>query len=97
MKRLAVVVVVVALGTAACSTPASQSGTTEPQNTATTGASPPGSIEPGSSSSTVAPDAPSVKPDGPLAPDFTLALASGGTFTLSDAAKPVYMVFWAEW
>ncbi len=37
------------------------------------------------------------KPEGPEAPDFTLALASGESFTLSSEAKPVYMIFWAEW
>lgn len=31
------------------------------------------------------------------APDFTLDLADGTTFTLSEAAQPVYLVFWAEW
>lgn len=35
--------------------------------------------------------------EGPVAPDFTLALGDGGVFTLSEGAKPVYMVFWAEW
>ena len=35
--------------------------------------------------------------DGPDAPDFALALASGETFVLSDEQKPVYLVFWAEW
>jgi hypothetical protein len=35
--------------------------------------------------------------DRPLAPDFTMALESGGTFTLSEAQTPVYLVFWAEW
>lgn len=35
--------------------------------------------------------------DRPLAPDFTLALGDGGTYTLSEGAKPVYLVFWAEW
>lgn len=33
----------------------------------------------------------------PLAPDFTLELGDGGTYTLSEGAKPVYLVFWAEW
>jgi hypothetical protein len=37
------------------------------------------------------------RPDGPDAPDFTLALGQGGSFTLSAEQKPVYMVFWAEW
>ncbi len=38
-------------------------------------------------------------PTGPVAPDFTLALGEDGasTFTLSQEAQPVYMVFWAEW
>lgn len=35
--------------------------------------------------------------DGPIAPDFSLVLADGSTFTLSEGSRPVYMVFWAEW
>lgn len=35
--------------------------------------------------------------EGPPAPDFTLALGDGGSYTLSQGAKPVYMIFWAEW
>ena len=35
--------------------------------------------------------------DRPLAPDFTLELGDGGAYTLSEGAKPVYLVFWAEW
>jgi len=34
---------------------------------------------------------------GLLAPDFSLDLADGTTFTLSAEQKPVYLVFWAEW
>jgi hypothetical protein len=33
----------------------------------------------------------------PDAPDFSLALGGGGTFVLSEEARPVYLVFWAEW
>lgn len=33
----------------------------------------------------------------PTAPDFSLELGEGGTFTLSEGEKPVYLVFWAEW
>lgn len=35
--------------------------------------------------------------DRPLAPDFTLELAEGGEYVLSEGTKPVYLVFWAEW
>lgn len=37
--------------------------------------------------------------EGPTAPNFTLALGSDGadSYTLADGAKPVFMVFWAEW
>jgi peroxiredoxin len=35
--------------------------------------------------------------DRDLAPDFTLILADGETFTLSEGTRPVYLVFWAEW
>ncbi len=44
------------------------------------------------------PTAPPVPvPDGPPAPDFTLAMGDGTSFTLSEEARPVFMVFWAEW
>ncbi len=48
------------------------------------------------------PDAASLSPaatagEQPTAPDFTLALGEGGTFTLADETRPVYMIFWAEW
>jgi hypothetical protein len=34
---------------------------------------------------------------GVTAPDFTLQLGDGGSYTLSQGEKPVYLVFWAEW
>jgi hypothetical protein len=37
------------------------------------------------------------EPDGPVAPSFTLVLGDGSTFDLAREARPVYMVFWAEW
>ena len=46
---------------------------------------------------TAAPAPTRVRPDGEDAPDFTLTLGQGGSFTLSDEQKPLYMVFWAEW
>lgn len=61
----------------------------------------PGSAVPGVDTTTTAVtvgETPTTQaPEGPGAPDFTLALGEGGTFTLSDEQKPVYMVFWAEW
>ncbi len=35
--------------------------------------------------------------DPTLAPDFTLELGDGGSFTLSETNRPVYLIFWAEW
>ncbi len=46
---------------------------------------------------TTAPGPTTTLSDRPLAPDFTLGLADGGEYTLSQGAKPVYLVFWAEW
>lgn len=43
------------------------------------------------------PAATDARPQGPAAPDFELALGTGGSFSLSAEQKPVYMVFWAEW
>jgi thiol-disulfide isomerase/thioredoxin len=39
----------------------------------------------------------STTPQRELAPDFTLALGEGGSYRLSEAGRPVYLVFWAEW
>lgn len=47
--------------------------------------------------STTVPGPTTTLSDRPLAPDFTLELADGGEYTLSAGAKPVYLVFWAEW
>lgn len=87
MKRLVLMLSVVAFAATACSTPASEAPAA---TTTTTASSTPGGSD-------AQPDDPGTQPDGPLAPDFTLALANGDEFTLSAAVKPVYMVFWAEW
>lgn len=34
---------------------------------------------------------------GEQAPDFTVVLIEGGTFTLSEVDKPVLLNFWASW
>ena len=92
MRRAKAVSVLVFL--AACAAPA-----TEPTSTVT-------STTTSAVSETTAPDAGSTLPGlptsstvsgRPVAPDFTLALGDGGTYTLSEGAKPVYLVFWAEW
>ena len=48
-------------------------------------------------SSAAEPEASPSGVEGPEAPDFSLVLSDGSTFTLSEGSKPVYMVFWAEW
>lgn len=53
--------------------------------------------EEATSPSTSVPGTTGTTSDRPLAPDFTLELGDGGTYTLSEGAKPVYLVFWAEW
>jgi thiol-disulfide isomerase/thioredoxin len=58
-------------------------GSSTPEATTTTGG--------GAAATTVA------ATTGPAAPDFTLDLADGTTFTLSGDDTPVYLVFWAEW
>lgn len=40
---------------------------------------------------------PAANPDRQPAPDFSLLLSDGSTFVLSEEARPVMMVFWAEW
>jgi hypothetical protein len=76
--------------TAEAQPPSSEdSGVTSSTDTAPAGGS-------GDSESPATTNAP---PEGPIAPDFTLALGADGaeTFTLSQEVKPVFMVFWAEW
>ncbi|HEX9864712.1 MAG TPA: hypothetical protein VGC03_07115 [Acidimicrobiia bacterium] len=46
---------------------------------------------------TVSPGTSPPSSDRQAAPDFTLQLGDGGSYTLSEGAKPVYLVFWAEW
>jgi thiol-disulfide isomerase/thioredoxin len=41
--------------------------------------------------------APTVATIGEQAPDFTVELIEGGTFTLSEVDKPVLLNFWASW
>jgi hypothetical protein len=57
----------------------------------------PSELDPAPDTTTTEPTPPTTASDRPLAPDFSLELGEGGTFTLSQADKPVYLVFWAEW
>ncbi len=52
---------------------------------------------PGSTEQAPATAAASSSGETRAAPAFTLALAEGGEYVLSEDANPVYMIFWAEW
>ena len=111
MRRFVVLIVVLAAiaaacgGTAATTTTgggAAQSGTDPGTSDSPVLATPTESQAPGTTGSGDTPPATEAPPttpsfDGPPAPDFELALETGGAVKLSDEAKPVYMVFWAEW
>ncbi|NNF63737.1 MAG: hypothetical protein HKN07_05695 [Acidimicrobiia bacterium] len=79
-------------GGGVATTQASDSATSDPSTTS--------GAEPSSAPTTTADGAPAATStdfEGAPAPDFRLALADGSDFVLSDEAKPVYMIFWAEW
>lgn len=83
LRRFGAIVVVLAALAAACSSATEG----EPPTTLAT------------SGTTSSDTSPVEVPEGPAAPDFTLALGADqdDTFVLSEEPKPVYMVFWAEW
>jgi hypothetical protein len=98
--RVLLAVLTLALAVAACS---GTTGTSDPSQPAGSGGdsvattspvpddtSAPGTTEPGEGTT-------ETTSDRPLAPDFTLELGDGGSYTLSEGEKPVYLVFWAEW
>ena len=94
--RLSALVAALALIGAACATesvPASSDPTTPALSPATEG--------PSSSSTNTAATGETTRsapnPDAVAAPDFTLTLGDGGSFTLSEETRPVFLVFWAEW
>lgn len=86
MRRTAAIAVVT-LCLVACGDPGDAGGPTT---------SLPGSNE-GSSTTSSSTSSSTVTEARDTAPDFTLALGSGETFVLSEEARPVYLVFWAEW
>ncbi|MEX2323803.1 MAG: TlpA disulfide reductase family protein [Acidimicrobiia bacterium] len=89
------VAVLAVLLIAGCAPTATAPSTTTPGTTATTVVGettmPPQGGDPGETTTT------RVAPAGEPAPDFTLALDGGGSFSLSAETKPVLLVFWAEW
>ncbi|HZD23393.1 MAG TPA: hypothetical protein VE569_08345 [Acidimicrobiia bacterium] len=93
MRRL-LAVCLLALVTQACgsgtdTTLSTTAGATDPQGTTRT------TVD--TSQSTTTSDTTEDTTPRPLAPDFTLELGEGASFTLSEGTKPVYLVFWAEW
>ncbi len=86
MRRSAALAVVAALCLAACGDPVTSADLTTSSS----------AIESSSSSSTTSSSS-TVTEARNAAPDFTLELGDGGTFVLSEEARPVYLVFWAEW
>jgi len=96
--RVLVALTLVALVAAACggdTLSASTAVGADPPQTTTVATTTPDPVEEvGATSST---EGTTVVSNRPIAPDFTLELGAGGSFTLSEGEKPVYLVFWAEW
>jgi hypothetical protein len=101
VRRILLLVAVSALVLGACSggedaTPTT--GDVGPSTTQDPGrGTTPGTDAEGATTTTATPGGTTTVSDRPLAPDFTLDLGDGGSYTLSEGAKPVYLVFWAEW
>lgn len=103
VRRLYLVFAVSAMALAACAAEGVESTTTAAASVApstetapTPDASTDSSVAPGGST-TSPPEETATTSGRPIAPDFTLDLGEGGTYTLSEGARPVYLVFWAEW
>ncbi len=100
MKRL-ILFAVLALVVAACGGSAvsdQSTDPTDPASTETTSTSDTPATTGSDGETTTTPAGETSTTSGrEVAPDFTLQLGEGGTFSLSDSSKPVYLVFWAEW
>lgn len=83
----------------ACATSGGTAGSTSSTaiGTSSTDADSPETTALSGPTSSIAPGETATTSDRQKAPDFTLELGDGGTYTLSEGEKPVYMVFWAEW
>ena len=100
MRRLLSLIAALSLVAGACSDGGDASAPTTGETVPTTEAGAPGTSGPTAGdggTTTTTPDGTTTLSDRPLAPDFTLVLGDGGSYTLSEGAKPVYLVFWAEW
>ena len=100
VRRILFPIAALSLVIGACSDAGEPSPTTSGPDSTTQTSEPATSLPRGSDGTTTtteAPGATTALSDRPLAPDFTLELGDGGSYTLSEGAKPVYLVFWAEW
>lgn len=92
---LALALVLVACGGTSDTTSTAPAGTASTPTSAVSDTTVPEETE--ATTSTSAAETTGTTSDRPLAPDFSLELGDGGTYTLSEGSKPVYLVFWAEW
>jgi len=101
VRRLLSLIAALSLVAGACSDGDGDSAPTTGDVVPTTEVGAPGTTGPtaddGGTTTSTAPEGTTTLSDRPLAPDFTLELGDGGSYTLSEGAKPVYLVFWAEW
>ena len=101
LTGLALVLAACGGGAADTATPV-DSASTVPNSDASAATTVP-STEPGTppatepTEETPATERPAPDPSREIAPDFSLPLGDGSTFVLSEEARPVFMVFWAEW
>ena len=109
-RRIPTLILALSLLLAACATAGdNQTTTSEPSAPgSSTSTEAPGSSDESTTSTdatdegsgeTTTTEGTSEKPEGPSAPDFSLALGEDGSeaFMLSQEVMPVFMVFWAEW
>ena len=100
VRRLQLLLATLALVVVACSDSPGTTGTSQPAGSTDDPAAStlPGADATVASETTDTPEGTTgTTSDRPLAPDFTLELGDGDSFTLSEGEKPVYLVFWAEW
>lgn len=106
MRRLHLLTAALALVFVACAsegdggaatTGGGQGSTTQSSDSGTSAAPDSTAAAAPATTTTTAPGVTETTSGRPSAPDFSLELGDGGTYTLSEGAKPVYLIFWAEW